>query len=47
MENKKTTIQISNDLWKILNDAKSKPNESFNEVIWKMIDENYQKEVNK
>ncbi len=42
----KTTIAISNKLWKQLNDYKTKPNESFEDVIKKFIS-NKQKEETK
>jgi len=33
----KTNIQVSNKLWKKLNDYKLKPSESFDEVITKLL----------
>jgi len=35
----KTNVQISDELWKQLNDYKIKPNESFNDVIKKILDQ--------
>jgi len=35
----KTTIQISNTVWKQLNDYKLKPSESFEDVIKRLIKE--------
>tara|TARA_R110000787_G_scaffold203159_1_gene313679 strand:+ start:2895 stop:3023 length:129 start_codon:yes stop_codon:yes gene_type:complete len=32
-----TLIQISDELWKELNDRKTPDNKSFEEVIWKIL----------
>jgi len=34
----KTTIQISDDLWKTLNDLKKKPSESFEDVLTRLVE---------
>lgn len=35
----KTTIQVSGDLWKELNSRKQEPGDTFEEVIWELIEE--------
>lgn len=36
-EENKTTIQISGKLWKIFNDSRLKPSETFEEIILRLI----------
>lgn len=37
MEIQKTTITISNELWKHIIDNKNNPRETHEEVIWRLI----------
>ena len=39
-DNNKTTIAISNQLWKKLNDYKVSPKETFEDVIKKLLSKN-------
>ena len=42
----KTSIQISDSFWRFLNNKKTKPNESFEEVLLRMLESKiYENEV--
>jgi len=41
-----TLIQVTNEVWKKLNELKSKPNESFNDVLARILKINTKKVKN-
>jgi len=45
-ETKYTTIRISHELWKFLNEQRTNPNESPEDVIWNFIKYPMEKDTN-
>lgn len=40
----KTTIQISGELWKELNSRKEEPGDTFEEIIWDLVEDDSERD---